>query len=161
MSESNELTPLSRALGKIPSGLFVVSSKLSGEDTAMLASWVMQAGFEPATISIAVKTGRALETALEENGSFCVNVLRKANTSLIGRYAKGMEPGSETFEGVKLKRSEKGNGILEEAVAYLDCEVLAKADAGDHVVYTAKVVESELLNDDDPSVHVRKNGLRY
>ena len=65
-------TPLSDvavALGRVPSGLFVVTARNSaGEETAFLASWVMQAGFDPPALSVAVGEDRA--DSLAEAGRF-------------------------------------------------------------------------------------------
>jgi hypothetical protein len=51
------------ALGRIPSGLFVISWQEAGADRTMLASWVMQAGFAPPVVSVAVAPSRDLLVA--------------------------------------------------------------------------------------------------
>jgi len=38
---------LAAALGKVPSGLFVLTAKQGDAETAMLASWVQQCSFDP------------------------------------------------------------------------------------------------------------------
>ena len=45
-------------LGRIPSGLFVITWQEQAVDKIMLTSWLMQAGFKPPAISIAVGDGR-------------------------------------------------------------------------------------------------------
>ncbi|MBC8108463.1 MAG: hypothetical protein H7Z14_17895, partial [Anaerolineae bacterium] len=42
--------PIGKALGRIPSGVFVLTAAHAGERMAMLASWVQQAAFEPPAI---------------------------------------------------------------------------------------------------------------
>ena len=41
---STEIAPV---LGRIPSGIFILTIRHADQETGMLASWVMQAGFEP------------------------------------------------------------------------------------------------------------------
>ncbi|HAA88643.1 MAG TPA: flavin reductase family protein, partial [Verrucomicrobiales bacterium] len=48
------------ALGKLPSGVYIATSTLDGEEVGMLASFVEQAGFEPPTITAAISAGRRL-----------------------------------------------------------------------------------------------------
>ena len=40
-----DLDGFAAALGRIPSGLFIVSWRAADADRGMLASWVMQSGF--------------------------------------------------------------------------------------------------------------------
>ena len=42
--------PLARALGRIPSGLYIVSTVRDGRPVGFLGSFVMQMGFEPPTV---------------------------------------------------------------------------------------------------------------
>ena len=43
-----------KALGRIPSGLFIVTAKYEDQEDAVLASWVNQSSFEPPEVTIAL-----------------------------------------------------------------------------------------------------------
>ena len=43
-----------RALGRLPSGVFIMSARHGGESIAMMVSWVQQAAFDPPALSVAV-----------------------------------------------------------------------------------------------------------
>ena len=47
--------PLAQALGRIPSGLFLVTTELGGAPLGFLGSFVMQVGFDPPTVCVAVE----------------------------------------------------------------------------------------------------------
>jgi len=66
---------IATALGRIPSGLFVISWRHDGVDRTMLASWVMQAGFSPPAVSVAVAPTRELVAAIDRGIPFVVNIL--------------------------------------------------------------------------------------
>ena len=51
--------------------------------------------------------------------------------------------------------------MLAAALAYLDCRVAGRFDAGDHVLVIGRVVGGAVLHDGRPTVHVRKSGLHY
>ena len=46
---------LDPVLGRVPSGIFILTVGTGDRATGMLASWVMQAGFEPPMVTVAVK----------------------------------------------------------------------------------------------------------
>ncbi len=48
MNQDKHHTPIAQVLGRIPSGIFVLTvGDDTGRETGMLASWVQQASFDP------------------------------------------------------------------------------------------------------------------
>ena len=45
---------IGRALGRVPSGVFIVTARHGARQVAMMASWVQQVAFEPPAISVAI-----------------------------------------------------------------------------------------------------------
>jgi flavin reductase (DIM6/NTAB) family NADH-FMN oxidoreductase RutF len=148
---------IAAALGRIPSGLFVVGWRDGDADRAMLASWVMQAGFAPPLVSVAVAPSRDLLAAIDRGASFAVSVLGDSQRSLLARFGK---PADDPFAGLPIDRTPGGLAALAEAAAWLECRPAAQARHGDHVVVLAEVVAAGGTGA-EPVVHVRKNGLRY
>lgn len=145
------------ALGRIPSGLFIVAWREGTDDRCMLASWVMQAGFAPPQVSVAVATSRDLVAALDRGAAFAVSVLAESQRALLARFGK---PAPDAFAGLAIHRTATGVAVLADAAAWLDCRPTARAAHGDHVVVLAEVVAGAGTGA-EPAVHVRKNGLRY
>jgi flavin reductase (DIM6/NTAB) family NADH-FMN oxidoreductase RutF len=145
------------ALGRIPSGLFVVAWRDGDADRCMLASWVMQAGFAPPQVSVAIAASRELLGALDRGTTFAVSVLADAQRSLLARFGK---PADDAFAGLAVQRTATGAAVLADAAAWLDCRPTARAAHGDHVVVLAEIVAGGGTGA-EPAVHVRKNGLRY
>ena len=44
---------IASVLGRLPSGLFILTARRGADETGMLASWIMQAGFDPPMITVA------------------------------------------------------------------------------------------------------------
>jgi len=164
---------IAAALGRIPSGLFVItwrdaigpdSGPDGGHDRGMLASWVMQAGFEPPLVSIAVGPSRDLLAAAAAGAHFCVNVLGESQRSLAGRFGKPGGAGDDPFAGLALERTASGTAALSEAVAWLECAAVGTAgggERGDHRLLLGRVTSAHSRSDAQPLVHLRRNGLRY
>lgn len=154
------------ALGRIPSGLFIVTWREAARDRGMLASWVMQAGFSPPMISIAVAPGRDLLAAIDSGTRLVVNVLADSQRGLLARFGKPASPGEDPFAGLSMGRSPSGMAILDGAAAALECVPVSRTagsdiDRCDHVVVLARVTAAAAGKDFAPLVHLRKNGLRY
>jgi flavin reductase (DIM6/NTAB) family NADH-FMN oxidoreductase RutF len=148
---------LGAALGRIPSGLFVVAWREAASDRAMLASWVMQAGFSPPAVSIAVAPSRDLLAAIDRGEPFAVSVLGESQRQLLARFGK---PAADAFAGLGVVRTPAGLAALADAAAWLECRPVARAGHGDHDVVVAEALAGGGTAG-EPLVHVRKNGLRY
>jgi flavin reductase (DIM6/NTAB) family NADH-FMN oxidoreductase RutF len=128
----------------------------------MLASWVMQAGFEPPMVSVAVKQGRYVCNWLTAGEPFVLNVVAESQTKLMKHFGKGFEPGAPAFDGLAITHCARGVPVLKDALGHLECEPVRHVDSGDHRVFLAKVVRGKLNHAEvTPMVHIRKSGANY
>jgi flavin reductase (DIM6/NTAB) family NADH-FMN oxidoreductase RutF len=154
--------PLARALGRIPSGLFVVTTVAEGGPLGFLGSFVQQVGFAPPTVAVAVATGREHLAAMRASRCFGVSVLDAASKHAMPPFFGKLPAGvTSPFEVLTHRVSAHGPAVLTDALAWVVCKVTGEHAVGDHVVVFGEVVEGELLREGEPSVHLRKNGLSY
>ena len=126
-------------LGKVPSGIYILSAKHGDDVTGMLASWVMQAGFDSPMVTVS------------EEGK-----------KLLGHFGRGFEPGVPAFENLSCSHHETGVVLLEEGViGHFVCIPKAYVESGDHLIVVAEVIDGKSLNETRPMVHVRKRGDTY
>ena len=147
-----------KALGRIASGLFVVTAKCEDKEDAVLASWVNQCAFDPPAVTIALATLRQARLLVEGAGAFIVNVLPKDDMALLKYFSR---PPEDIFKGVMTRKGLEDIRILIGAVAYLECEVVQSMQVGDHVLYVGEIVGGKTLKGGDPYIHVRDNGFNY
>jgi len=156
------LDGIAAALGRIPSGLFIVTWRAADADRGMLASWVMQAGFEPPLVSVAVGTARDLLAVVRMGGPFAVNVLAESQRTLLARFGKPPAAGEDPFAGLAIDRTPSGVAALAEAAGWMECRPVAEAAAGaDHVIVLGRIEAAGGRPDVPPLVHLRRNGLKY
>jgi flavin reductase (DIM6/NTAB) family NADH-FMN oxidoreductase RutF len=158
---SAEPPPFARALGRIPSGLFVVTTRSEGQPLGFVASFVQQVGLAPPTVCVAVGKERSPLEALRSSGAFGVNVLDAASEKLMGRFFKKHGPGEGPFDGLELRETAGGAPVLAGALAWLGCRLVGEHALADHVVVFGEVADGGLAREGDPSVHLRRNGLSY
>jgi len=150
------------ALGRIPSGIFILTVLSDGQATGMLASWVMQAGFEPPSVTVAVKHGRYIADWLSGGSPFVLNLVGEGGNYLIKHFGKGFEPGAPAFGGLETQPCSRGVPILQAAIGHLECNPVGHVDSGDHRIFLGEVVGGRFSDPErKPMVHLRKSGQRY
>lgn len=155
------LKALAAAVGRIPSGLFIVTMRHGDAETGMLASWVQQCSFEPLQVSVAIRQGRPANAWLTPGASFAINILEEDQPDLLVHFGKGFALDQPAFAGLDVRRSPDGAPVLCDALAYLDCRVAERYPAGDHDLIVGRVVGGRVQCEGRPMVHVRKNGAHY
>ena len=161
MTGDDPRKPLAAALGRIPSGIFIITAAHAGRETGMLGSWVQQCSFQPPLVSFAVQPGREIVKLLEPGAAVTVNILEASQTDMVAHFGKGFALDIDAFEGLDVRREPGQAPILAEALAYLACRIVAGHPAGDHTLFLAEVLAGGVLDEGQPMVHVRKNGLHY
>jgi flavin reductase (DIM6/NTAB) family NADH-FMN oxidoreductase RutF len=155
-------TDLGAALGRLPSGLFILTTARAGRDTGLLVSWVQQAGFEPPCVTVALRNDRFIADWVAQSGRFTLNQLAHGQKALIRHFARGFDPEQDAFGGIATRRSEVGGLVLAGALAFLDAEVIDGASSGDHRIVVGRVVGGAVMHPEgEPSVHLRRTGFHY
>ncbi len=157
------MTPshLAAVLGRLPSGLFVLTARRGAQETGMLASWVMQAGFEPPMLTVALRQDRLLADWLTKGTPFALNLLAEDQKSLVSRFGRAAEADPAPFAGLEIDRTTDGLPVLGGTIGFLECTPAGSIDSGDHRVFLAHVLAGSLVNGSRPLVHIRKNGMKY
>ena len=150
---------LARALGRMPSGLFVISAGHDGDVLGVLASWVQQAGFAPPAVTMALRAERAILGRIRATGVFCISILREDDRATLARFARGDEAGA--FAGVRIGIGGNGVPYVADCHAMLACRVLGECAWSDHVIVCGEVLEGRRHDAGNPRIHVRENGLSY
>jgi flavorubredoxin/flavin reductase (DIM6/NTAB) family NADH-FMN oxidoreductase RutF len=150
-----------QAVGRIVGSLCVVAAKRENITSAMLASWVSQASFNPPGLTIAVAKDRAIESLMHTGDEFVLNILKEGR-NLRRHFLKPFAPGEDRFAGLNIQEAENGCPILNDALAYLECTVTNRMECGDHWLVYASVDNGKVLESTGvAAVHHRKSGSHY
>ena len=163
MSEQDDdaRATLAATLGRVPSGLFILTARQGQCETGMLTSWVQQCSFNPPRLSIAVRRDRTVAGWLVPESLFALNLIGEGQSTLVSHFAKGFDEGQPAFTNLNVVREPDAPPVLADALGYLLCRVAGRCDAGDHDLFIATVVAGRILGEGKPWIHVRKNGMRY
>ena len=159
---------LTKAMGRISGGLYIVTaSQGTGENkrrSAMVASWVSQASFNPPGLTVAVAKDRAIETLMQVGDKFVINVLQEDNyMHLFRHFLKRFPPGADRFSNIPLlEDAAEGGPVLVDALAFLSCKVQQRLETTDHWIIYATVEKGNVANPEaKTAVHHRRVGSNY
>lgn len=158
---------LSKALARLSGGLYVVTAAhgpTGGARSAMVASWVAQASFEPPGLSVAVAKDRAVESLMQVGDSFVLNCLGEAGApAAMKHFLQRFPPGADRFAGVDWAPDPAtGVPVLGAGIAHVVCRVCSRLETPDHFVTYAEVIGGGVADPDArTAVHRRKVANYY
>lgn len=145
----------SKTLYKISYGLYVISSKMGEKINGQIANTVFQITSEPPTIAVSINKENLTHEFIEKSKVFAISILSEETPmKFIGHF--GFKSGKELdkFKNVSYKVGITGAPIvLENAIGYLEAELINTLDAGTHTVFIGKVVDAEIINDKEPMTY--------
>jgi flavin reductase (DIM6/NTAB) family NADH-FMN oxidoreductase RutF len=153
---------VAKAVGHIPSGLFIVATKNGEQLDGYLASWVQQVSFSPLMIALAINPDRPGYESIVAGKTFTVNVVGEHEMNYLKHFWSGYDPANSPFKEIEHEISENDGILIKGAKSVIECRFKDKIKPGDHELVLAEVVASHVMNDEaKPKTHIRKSGLDY
>jgi 3-hydroxy-9,10-secoandrosta-1,3,5(10)-triene-9,17-dione monooxygenase reductase component len=125
-------------LGHFASGVTVVTATTAAGPIGFTCQSFSSLSLDPPLVVFAPARTSSTWPQLRAMGRFCVNVLAEDQTELSGAFARS---GVDKFAGVHWRPSRLGQPVLDDVVAWIDCELWAEYDGGDHTLVAARVLD--------------------
>lgn len=141
-------------MGRFATGVTVVAARHGPLLSGMTANAVASISIDPPLMMASINTGSETHQAIRESYSFAVNVLSAEQRALADCFAR---PTSESklrrFCDAPWHEAETGSPILDGCIAYFDCRLVARHEAGDHSVFIGEIVAAGFEEDGDPLLY--------
>jgi 3-hydroxy-9,10-secoandrosta-1,3,5(10)-triene-9,17-dione monooxygenase reductase component len=149
MNTPHEVTParMREILGHFCSGLTVITAATDNGPAGFTCQSFTSLSLDPALISFNPARTSSTWPILRDGGRFCVNILPAEHVELSNKFARS---GTDKFEGVAYHASPLGNPILDQALAWIDCELHEEYDGGDHTIVLGLVKAMQARSDAEP-----------
>jgi len=141
----NEITELFR---RLTYGIYVVGVAGGEQRDAFTAAWVMQTSFDPLLLALSINPEHASYPLLHAGRGFTVNVLKQGQLDLARRFGTRSGRDEDKLEGIRWRPGRTGTPILQDALAYFDCELAGRTPAGDHELVLGRVTGGKILDPD-------------
>ena len=137
-----------QALGRMTHGIYVLTTAHGQEVNGMIASWVSQISYAPLLVMVAVHPNRYSHHLIQKGGAFALHVLSRSQQHLV-RHFKDPDPAAK-FASIKWSPGKTGCPILEQCLAYLECELKATYEPGNHTLFIGEVVDAGTVEEGEP-----------
>ncbi len=150
------------ALGKVASGVYIVTTEDDTGRDGMLATWINQLSFSPPLVSAAIHIDRPITARFHAGRKFVINVLSQNNSDIFKNFAKPFKEGMDRFEGLELLEDFEGGPAFKDCISCLACEVIEIIEPGDHRLVIGRILDARILDTEQkPMIHIRRNGFDY
>lgn len=143
-----------QVLGHVPTPVVIVTS--TGEDgpAAMAIGSFVSVSLDPLLVGFFPAKTSSSWPLIRAVGRFCINVLADDQAELSGAFATR---GGDKFAGIAWKPGASGAPVLDDCVAWTECELESEIDAGDHLLALGKVTGLDVARDAHALVFHRGN----
>jgi flavin reductase (DIM6/NTAB) family NADH-FMN oxidoreductase RutF len=133
-------------MGHFPTGVTIITADGGeGAPVGLACNSFSSISLDPPLVSFAVARGSSTWPTIQASGRFCVNIMASIHEDLSRTFAR---KDVDRFAGVVHAPRAGGPG-LEEAMAWIDCEIHDVSEAGDHLIVLGRVTDMEAREDED------------
>jgi flavin reductase (DIM6/NTAB) family NADH-FMN oxidoreductase RutF len=140
-----------RVLWTMPSGLYVVgSTDGAARRNLMTLNWATQLAFEPKLLGISVERTAYTHELIEAGGVFSLCIIDREDRAIVRKFTKPVEVdlAASTLNGFPVHGAKTGAPILDQAAAFIDCEVRERVATGDHTLFVGEIVDCGFPKDE-------------
>lgn len=141
-------------------GLYAVSSAHEGEVNIFTANWLTQVSFDPPLIAVSVENVSKSLPMILHGRKFTVNILRSGDRELAGKLGKSALQHPDKLVNITFHLGLNGCPVLNDALAWVACDILNTVEAGDSTLIIAEVIDVGMLSEGQP-LTMAEAGFRH
>lgn len=142
-----------QVLGHFPTGVTVITAGKGSDRAGVAIGSFFSVSLDPPLVGFCAGKQSSTWPRIRETGSFCVNVLADNQEDVSRAFAS---KAADKFEGLGYSPGPfSGAPLLDGALAWIDCEIAAVHDAGDHEIVVGLVHDLGVTDETGPLVFFR------
>ena len=157
-----------RVLWSLPYGLYVLGSRgeIDGVDrrNGMTINFVTQLSFDPKLIGVGVDCAALTHDLVSKGQVFSVCTVDREDRAIVRKFTKPVEVDLDamTLNGFAFHDGATGAPILDQAPAYVDCEVRQTIELGSHSLFVGEIVDCGFQKDEaTPVLRMEDTRMNY
>jgi 3-hydroxy-9,10-secoandrosta-1,3,5(10)-triene-9,17-dione monooxygenase reductase component len=137
------------ALGRFATGVAFVTAAPDGEPAGLIVNTLTSVSLEPPLVSFNPSRTSLTWSRMRRTGRFGVNVLGRRHEPFAIR---AIPAGADRFAGLDWEPGRGGVPLVKDALACVECEIVAEHPAGDHWIVVGRVDDLRVSPVDAPLV---------
>lgn len=130
-------------LGHYASGITVIAGYDGSKPIGFTCQSFYSVSMEPPLISFSVMLSSTTYPRIRDTGRFSVNVLASAQQEISNQFARR---GTDKWAGINWNPTRNQNPVIADTLMWLDCDLHAEYEAGDHYIVVGRVNEMSPTN---------------
>ena len=130
-------------LSQFCTGVVIATGCVGGEPAGFAAQSFSSVSLDPPLVLLCPARTSTSWPKLRQSGSFCINILAAGQKPVCDVFAQS---GIDKFSALDWHPGVTGSPVLEGVLAYVDCDLYAEHDAGDHTVVLGRVRDVRILD---------------
>ncbi len=139
-----------QVLGHFPTGVAVITAiGPDGRPAGMAVGSFTSVSLDPPLVAFLPDKSSTSWPKIQASGSFCVNILGCEQESVCRAFAM---KGGDKFAELSWQPAGSGSPVLDGVLGWIDCDIDAVHEAGDHWIVVGRVRELDIANPSLPLV---------
>jgi flavin reductase (DIM6/NTAB) family NADH-FMN oxidoreductase RutF len=148
-----------QVLGHFPTGVTVITAITDAGPVGLAVGSFFSVSLDPPLVAFCAGRSSTSYPKIAEVGHFCVNVLADEQEDICRVFAA---KGDDKFATIGWRPSPAtGAPVINDVLAWIDCDIHAVHEAGDHYIVIGSVHELEVGHEGGPLVFFRGGYGRY
>jgi flavin reductase (DIM6/NTAB) family NADH-FMN oxidoreductase RutF len=141
---NDQLTQIDSALRLLDREIWIITAADGPRRGGLVATWVSAASIdrERPVLLVGLAPNHFTTELVQSSKAFAAHLLRPEQTELAWNFARDSGRTRDKFANLGVETHETGSPILTDCLAWFDCHVFARYDAGDRLFFWADIVGS-------------------
>jgi len=122
----------------VPSGVAVLTVDVDGERLGLTVSSFLGLSLDPPLVGVSVNRQAAMHELLRRSGRFALSLLAEGQEPVAQHFARGVPP-IALWHGIAVREGENGAPLVDGALGWVECELAAAHETGDHTLFVGEV----------------------
>ena len=131
-------------MGRFCTGVVLVTGMDGDTPVGFAAQSFVSLSLDPPLVAVCPATTSSSWPRIRASGHYCINVLGADQKALCDAFACS---GGDKYEGVSWTPAPSGSPRIAGVLAWIDCDLDAEHDAGDHTIAVGRVRAFEAAED--------------
>lgn len=130
-------------LSQFATGVVIATGCLAGEPAGFAVQSFSSLSLDPPLVALFPAKTSTSWPKLRESGSFCINILSSQQKDVCDLFALS---GVDKYAELSWHPGVTGSPVLDNVLAYVDCDLEVEHEAGDHTIAVGRVREISVMD---------------
>jgi flavin reductase (DIM6/NTAB) family NADH-FMN oxidoreductase RutF len=142
------------AMSRFPQGVTIITTNYNGELFGFTASSFTSVSLKPPLILFCLSKNSFSINSFQKSDKFAVSILAENQIDISKHFAKSQP---NKFTKIDYELGNKTDcPLINGATCHIECNKYASYDAGDHVIFIGRVINTAIKNDLKPLLYFHK-----